>query len=167
VIILLIATYTENRYFSCDLQVNNPQEKNMFSSQKEIQTSAQQKKNSSFKAGSQLASRIGFALLLSLSFAACSKDVSLELSTVGDTMAYDKTTLTVKPGATVKLHFKNNATSQAMQHNFILVNPGKDSDVAMAGLSAGASKDFIPESPEIIAHTKLLKPGEEDHIYCS
>jgi azurin len=106
---------------------------------------------------------IGFALSV-LPLAACTKSAEIELSTVGDTMAFDKTTLEVKAGATVKLHFKNNATSAAMQHSFILVQPGKDNEVAMAGLTAGASKDYIPESPFIIAKTKLLKPSEEDTI---
>lgn len=99
-----------------------------------------------------------------LSLSACTKSAEIELSTVGDTMAYDKTTLEVKAGATVKLHFKNNATSAAMQHDFVLTQPGKDNEVAMAGLTAGPSKDYIPESTAIIAKTKLLKPGEEDTI---
>ncbi|MBI2711391.1 MAG: azurin [Bdellovibrio sp.] len=79
-------------------------------------------------------------------------------------MAFDKTLLEVKAGATVKLHLKNKATSAAMQHDFILVQPGKDNEVAMAGLAAGPSKDYIPESSAILAKTKLLKPGEEDTI---
>ena len=94
----------------------------------------------------------------------CTKGTTLDLGTVGDTMAFDKTVLEVKAGSTVKLNFKNNGTSPAMQHDFLLVKPGTDNEVAMAGLTAGASKDFIPDSPNIIAHTKLLKPGESDTI---
>ena len=101
-----------------------------------------------------------FSLFLGV-LSGCSKNTEIELATVGDTMAYDRTVLEAKAGGTVKLHFKNSGTSPAMQHNFILVKPGTDNDVAMAGLSAGAAKDFIPDSPNIIAHTKLLKPGED------
>ena len=104
------------------------------------------------------------ALITSALLTGCSSNTELELGVVGDTMAYDKTVLEVKAGATVKLHFKNGATSVAMQHSFILVQPGKDNEVAMAGLTAGASKDYIPDNAAIIAKTKLLKPGEEDTI---
>ena len=115
-----------------------------------------------FKKTVQLVAVLG--LFASPFFTGCSNNAELELGVVGDTMAFDKTVLEVKAGATVKLHFKNGATSAAMQHSFILVQPGKDNEVAMAGLTAGASKDFIPDSAAIVAKTKLLKPGEEDTI---
>jgi len=89
---------------------------------------------------------------------------SVELSSVGDTMAYDKTTLEAKPGEKVSLTFHNVATSPAMQHDWVLVKPGKVNDVANAALAAGPSKDYIPDSQDILAHTKLTKPGETDTI---
>lgn len=88
----------------------------------------------------------------------------IELATVGDTMAFDKTTLEAKAGGQVKLTLKNNATSPAMQHDFVLVKPGTENDVGAAGIAAGPTKDYIPDSPNVLAHTKLLKPGESDSI---
>ena len=95
---------------------------------------------------------------------ACDNTTELNIETVGDTMAYNTTNLEAKAGSTVKLTLKNNATSPAMQHDWVLVQPGSEQEVSLAGITAGAAKDFIPESPKIIAHTKLTKPGETDTV---
>jgi azurin len=79
-------------------------------------------------------------------------------------MAYDKTTLEAKAGSTVKLTLKNNATSPAMVHDFVLVKPGTENEIGAAGIAAGPAKDYVPDSPNVLAHTKLLKPGESDTI---
>jgi azurin len=89
---------------------------------------------------------------------------NLELSSVGDTMAYDKTLLEAKPGQSVKLTFHNVANSPAMLHDWVLVKPGTIEAVANAGIAAGPGKDYIPDSPDILAHTRLTKPGETDSI---
>lgn len=102
--------------------------------------------------------------VLALGIQACTNTTELNLSTVGDTMAYDKTTLEAKAGSTVKLTLKNNATSPAMIHDFVLVKPGTENEVGAAAIAAGPGKDYIPDSPSILAHTKLLKPGETDTI---
>jgi azurin len=97
-------------------------------------------------------------------FSACNSTTELNIETVGDTMAYNTTTLEAKAGSTVKLTLKNNATSPAMQHNWILVKPGSEQEVSLAGITAGAAKGYIPDNANIIAHTKLTKPGESDTI---
>ena len=103
---------------------------------------------------------LAFAMAAALS--ACNQ--SVELSSVGDTMAYDKTLLEAKPGQSVSLTFHNVATSPAMQHDWVLVKPGKEEAVATAAIAAGPGKDYMPDSPDILAHTKLTKPGESDSI---
>ncbi|MGZ3686760.1 MAG: plastocyanin/azurin family copper-binding protein [Bdellovibrionota bacterium] len=95
---------------------------------------------------------------------ACDSTTELQISSVGDTMAFDKTTLTAKAGGKVKLTLKNGATSPAMQHDWVLVKPGTEADVANAGMAAGPGKDYIAESANVLAHTKLTKPGESDTI---
>src|SRR4051812_16405120 len=75
---------------------------------------------------------------------------NLEISSVGDTMAFDKTVLEAKAGSTVKLTFHNVATSPAMSHDWVLVRAGKEEAVAMAGLTAGQAKDYLPDSPDIL-----------------
>jgi azurin len=104
------------------------------------------------------------ALIALTSLCACDNSTELNIETVGDTMAYNLTTLQVKAGSTVKLTLKNDATSPAMQHDWVLVQPGKEQAIALAGITAGPGKDYIPDSADIIAHTKLTKPGESDTI---
>src|SRR5205823_2934306 len=72
--------------------------------------------------------------------------------------------LEAKAGSEVKLTLKNNATSPVMQHDFVLVKPGTENQVGAAAIGAGADKGYMPDSPDILAHTKLLKPGESDTI---
>lgn len=102
------------------------------------------------------------ATLLSLS--ACMGN-SIEISSVGDTMAYDKTLLEAKAGETVKLTLRNSAKSPAMLHNWVLIQPGSTDRVVMAALQAGQGKGYLPDgSPDVIAHTRLTNPGESDTI---
>jgi len=88
---------------------------------------------------------------------------NINISAVGETMAYDQTSLNVKAGSQVTLTFKNPSTTQ--KHNWALVKPGKENDVALAGIQAGEAKNFIPEgNPDMIAHTKLVPPGGSDTV---
>jgi len=90
---------------------------------------------------------------------------TLEIGSDGDAMAFDKKELSAKPGEIVKLTFKNNSKSSALQHNWVLTQPGKESEVDQAGIAAGAEKGWIPAGhPAIIAHTKLVDPGQSDTI---
>jgi azurin len=92
--------------------------------------------------------------------AASTAETTLEIGSVGDTMAFDKTTLEVKAGSKVTLTLKNNATSPAMKHNWSLVKPGTADTVGVAGIQAGEAKAYIPDSPDVLAHTSLTNPGE-------
>jgi len=75
-------------------------------------------------------------------------------------MAFDTTTLKVKQGQRVRLVFHNNATVAALPHNWALVKPGTAQAVASAGIQAGKSHDSVPDSPDVLAHTKLAGPGQ-------
>jgi len=101
------------------------------------------------------------ALGLALGLAACGKGTAeLSIGTVGETMAYDQTSLTVKAGQKVHLTLTNHATSPAMKHNWVLVQPGKEADVATAGMTAGESAGYVPGgNASIIANTPLSQPG--------
>ncbi len=93
------------------------------------------------------------------------QSVSLEIGTSGDSLTFDKTTLAAKPGQAVKLTFHNNASkTSALQHNWVLVKTGTENDVAQAAMQAGAEKGWLPDSPNILAHTKMINPGESDEI---
>jgi azurin len=97
--------------------------------------------------------------VLAAVLAACSKPVELTIASVGDTMAYDKPTLTVKAGQKVHLVLQNNATRPEMTHNWVLVKPGTEASVASAGQQAGESQGYVALTPDILAKTTTSKPG--------
>jgi len=101
--------------------------------------------------------------LLLVTAGACKKgsqEVRLELASVGETMAFDKKELTVPAGSKVTLVLKNNATSPAMTHNFVLVQKGKVEEVGAAAMTVPADKGHIPQNAAILASSPLSKPGE-------
>ena len=101
---------------------------------------------------------ITILFLPSLSLAA-----QLTIGVKGEELKYDKQTLTVKAGETVELTFKN--TSKQMPHNFVLLAKGSDyMALGMKGIQAGPTKNYVPESDKVLAHTKLLKGGESETI---
>lgn len=92
------------------------------------------------------------------------KAVSLEVKTTGETMttmAYEPNRLTVPAGAEVKLTLTNSATAEAMIHNIVFIERGKQEQVSQAGLAAGKENGFLPEDSEyIVAASDLAYPGE-------
>lgn len=85
--------------------------------------------------------------------------------TANDQMKFDKIELHVKANEKVTLTMKNVGTQpkEAMGHNFVLLKDG--TDLAAFATSAIGAPDHIPAgNPAILAHTKLLGPGESDTI---
>ncbi len=102
---------------------------------------------------------------------AADKKADVEITITGDdTMKFSTQALEATEGQVVKLTFKNvgKIPKAAMGHNWVLL--AKDTDVTAFAKKAMAAKatDFIPSAEEdkklIIAHTKLLGPGESDTI---
>ncbi|MFV0416874.1 MAG: plastocyanin/azurin family copper-binding protein [Chthoniobacterales bacterium] len=97
--------------------------------------------------------------------AAAAKEVEI---TGNDTMKFSLATIEVSPGQEVKLTLKNvgKLPKQAMGHNWILLKSGSDVMAYGAAASKHAAADYIaPELAEqVLAHTKLLGPGESDTI---
>jgi azurin len=88
--------------------------------------------------------------------------------TGNDTMKFSLTTIEAKAGEEITIKLVNAGTlpKQAMGHNFVLLKAGTDANAfAMAAMTAAAT-DYIPASlkEQVIAHTKLLGPKEEDSI---
>lgn len=78
----------------------------------------------------------------------------------GDQMLFEQTELTVVAGETVRLVFKNTATSPAMQHNVVLVTgPDVINRVGQAAMNASATA-YVPEDDAVLAATPLAAPGE-------
>lgn len=103
------------------------------------------------------------ALLFS-SFAAVAAPVSsITIKPKGEEFKYDVTKFTVKAGTEVSITLQN--TSKSMPHNLVLLaKDAKFMDVATQGMSAGMDKGFVPASPLVLHHTKLLKPSESETI---
>ena len=83
-------------------------------------------------------------------------------------LAYNIKGFTVKAGKKVKVTFSNES-AVPLQHNFILCKSGTDNKVqalAMAMLAdpQGLAKSYVPDSPDIIAHTKLVNQKESATI---
>ncbi len=87
-----------------------------------------------------------------------------------DQMHYNDTAFTVKAGQEITLDMKNigKLPAAAMSHNVVILKPG--SSIDDFGNDAVNAKDngYIPTDKkfqdEIIAHTKMLGPGESDQI---
>ncbi len=89
---------------------------------------------------------------------------TIRIATVPEKMMYDVKELTVKPGKKVKLTFAN---IDFMPHNILLVRPEKADEVGLAAINLGArgfDVSFVPESKEILWHSKLVDYGTEEVI---
>jgi azurin len=92
-------------------------------------------------------------------------DLEITLGTDGDQMAFDKKEFEAKAGSIVKVTFKNNAKAGGLQHNFMVVKPGTEMDVANAAVAAGNDKGWIPQgNPSVLATTKLVDPQQSDSV---
>lgn len=86
------------------------------------------------------------------------KKVELEIASVGDTMFFDKKTLTVPTGAEVHLTLKNNGKLAVMQHNWVLVKKGSEAKVALAGMEKAPDAGYVVPSDDVLAYTPLAPP---------
>ena len=110
------------------------------------------------------------ALLLSIS--GCSKAPEAppkEIKiTANDKMKYDLTAFEVKPGQKVSVTLTNVGTAPkaSMGHNFILLKQNTNVQKFLDDGSMHASQDYIASefAKDVIAHTKLMGPGESDTI---
>ncbi|MFC3196765.1 plastocyanin/azurin family copper-binding protein [Parapedobacter deserti] len=95
--------------------------------------------------------------------------VSNELVLEGnDLMKFDKTLFRVKAGQPVKLTLKNvgEMPKESMGHNVVILQPGTDIPAFGGEAIKAPDTEYIPVTfaSSIIAHTKLLGPGETDAI---
>jgi azurin len=84
--------------------------------------------------------------------------------TATDTMKFDKTEITARPGETLHVVLKNVGTMPkiAAAHNFVLLKLGTDQAAFTAGAFNARETDFIPPAMKtaVIASTGLAGPGE-------
>ena len=83
-----------------------------------------------------------------------------------DNMMYDKKTIEVKYGKNIMLtlNHKGNIGKEFMGHNFVLLKKGVNVDEFAKKATLAKSNDYIPNSDETIAFTKMLGGGESTTI---
>jgi azurin len=81
-------------------------------------------------------------------------------------LAYDTKTISVKVGQKVKLTFNNTHPTLPQPHNFVLGKLGTKDKMMAIAMSAITlvDKGYIPDSPDILAHTSLIQPGKSETI---
>jgi azurin len=94
---------------------------------------------------------------------------SVTVKTPGTTMQnmeYDINKIKINKGQTVEVTLKNTApeSAKAMQHNFVVVKPKNARQVATAGMKNKANGYLPKDKSNILANTKILKPGEKTTI---
>ena len=86
-----------------------------------------------------------------------------------DQMKFDSTDLTGKVGQKLTIQLTNDGSlpKAAMAHNIVVLKPGTDAMAFVAAASKHAADGYLPDNDQagnIIVHTKLLGPGEDDTI---
>jgi azurin len=90
--------------------------------------------------------------------------------TASDQMQFNTKAIEVPAGEEVTLVFNNlgKLPKAAMGHNVVILKPDSDVMAFGAGAVAAAATEYVPASgplaDQIVAHTKLLGPGETDTI---
>lgn len=89
---------------------------------------------------------------------------------VANPMSYDISTINAKVGQKVKITFQNESALAPLQHSLIVCKPGSRermfaaADAMMTDMPKWLAKGFIPETEDVLHHTKLLNPGETETI---
>ena len=86
---------------------------------------------------------------------------TLQIASVGNELRFDNDSFSVAAGTQIQVTLVNNATSAALQHNWVLVMAGTEDAVATAGLTAGPSNNWVtPNDPNVIVQTGLIDGGK-------
>jgi azurin len=89
----------------------------------------------------------------------------IQIGTSPSIPGFDTPDFTVQPGAIVSLTLRNNSTPELnYRHSWVLTVPGRQGAVANAADRAGPLQGYIPNTPDILARTRMLDPGESETI---
>jgi azurin len=90
-------------------------------------------------------------------------EVEIHMFTNGISMMFNLANFTAPAGSTVHLFFENRRPGN-LAHNWVLVNAGKEADVAAEGLKKGEAAGYLAEGPDVLAHTDLILPGKTTEL---
>ena len=90
----------------------------------------------------------------------------VKIGTLHGQLKFDVEQFQVKPGATVRLTLRN---TDEMQHNLLILTPGenKPMEVAQKAWALGADavkKNWVPDSPDVLFHTRVVDPQGSDTV---
>lgn len=100
----------------------------------------------------------------SRSDAAAPEIVEFVVGCDGDRLAYDVTELNAPAGTPIRIEFLHNAPHAKVYHNLIVVAPKSDPQVAHLAIAAGYDSGWVPDVPEVLAASPLLRPGERGEV---
>ncbi len=104
------------------------------------------------------------AALLAVRVSAAEPQI-IKLKTLQAQMRYDTPEFSVAPGADVKIILEN---VDDMPHNFVLFQAGTDvvavSNKNLEKPEEALKRDWLPDDPRIIAHSKMVNPRTTDEI---
>jgi putative membrane-bound dehydrogenase-like protein len=88
-------------------------------------------------------------------------DARMEVGVTPNVLKFDVEEISARAGQTIQLVFKNTGN---MEHNLLLLQPGMIQEVgSMADemiSSDGRAQNYVPDTPNVIANTPIIQPGE-------
>ncbi len=89
--------------------------------------------------------------------------VAIAVGAVGETLAFNTTSITADSGSEVTITFENPSANN--QHNLVIVEEGTKDAVAADGTAAGPANNWVkPGDDRVIANTELLNPGTSGEV---
>ena len=97
----------------------------------------------------------------------CGPDPVVLKIQAGSALNYLQKELKAKAGRAVALTFEN---PDVMPHNGVLVKPGAEERVGtaaayMVSLPEGMERHYVPETEDVLVHTRILEPGKKTTVY--
>lgn len=97
----------------------------------------------------------------------CGPDPVVLKVQAGSALNYVQKELRARAGRSVALTFDN---PDVMPHNWVLVRPGAEEKVGLAAAEMVSSPDglerhYVPDSPDVLVHSRLLDPGKSTTLY--
>ncbi len=111
---------------------------------------------------------VASSLAFLLAPARAAGDEPIDISAT-DQMKFDVTDISGKVGQKLTIMLTNDGSlpKAAMAHNLCILKPGTDVMTFVGAASKRAVDDYVPndeQAANLIVHTKLLGPGEDDTI---